>query len=304
MVGARPARARADEARPPAAPVPRQVHPAARRDPARALRAPGGRVLDPFAGSGTTLVQALECGLRRGRRRTSPRSTACSCGVKTGCVQPVRARARAARRARARRASAGRAVRVRARLVRAAGRRGAARVPLARSATTSTPTCCGSSSRAPPARPGGRPTSTSTSRARRSSSRTGATSTGASAGRSSAPAHFLAALRRSTRCADPGVRARPERGCEATVAARRRARARLRRPVRRGRHLAAVSRADRLPRAAPLRVRAARPRRPARARARRRRARHGAGRDRARTRRGSPPCSRTPARRCGRARRC
>ena len=29
----------------------------------------GGRVLDPFAGSGTTLVQALESGLRRDRRR-------------------------------------------------------------------------------------------------------------------------------------------------------------------------------------------------------------------------------------------
>jgi hypothetical protein len=30
---------------------------------------PGGRVLDPFAGSGTTLVQALESGRGRGRRR-------------------------------------------------------------------------------------------------------------------------------------------------------------------------------------------------------------------------------------------
>ena len=29
----------------------------------------GGRVLDPFAGSGTTLVQSLESGLRRRRRR-------------------------------------------------------------------------------------------------------------------------------------------------------------------------------------------------------------------------------------------
>ncbi len=35
-----------------------------------------GRVLDPFAGSGTTLVQALESGLTR-PASTSPRSTAC-----------------------------------------------------------------------------------------------------------------------------------------------------------------------------------------------------------------------------------
>ena len=37
-------------------------YPPARRSAARALRAAGGRVLDPFAGSGTTLVQALESG--------------------------------------------------------------------------------------------------------------------------------------------------------------------------------------------------------------------------------------------------
>ena len=43
-------------------PVPRQVRPAARRGAARAYVRPGGRVLDPFAGSGTTLVQALESG--------------------------------------------------------------------------------------------------------------------------------------------------------------------------------------------------------------------------------------------------
>ena len=42
----------------------------------------GGHVLDPFAGSGTTLVQALESGSMQ-RASTSPRSTACSCGVKT-----------------------------------------------------------------------------------------------------------------------------------------------------------------------------------------------------------------------------
>ena len=37
----------------------------------------GDHVLDPFAGSGTTLVQALESGLRRDRGRSSLRSTAC-----------------------------------------------------------------------------------------------------------------------------------------------------------------------------------------------------------------------------------
>ena len=40
--------------------------------------APGDHVLDPFAGSGTTLVQALESGWTR-RAWTSRPSTACSC---------------------------------------------------------------------------------------------------------------------------------------------------------------------------------------------------------------------------------
>ena len=50
---------RADEARPRAAPVPRQVRAAARRGrSSRRYFAPGDRVYDPFAGSGTTLVEA------------------------------------------------------------------------------------------------------------------------------------------------------------------------------------------------------------------------------------------------------
>ena len=82
------------------------------------------------------------------------------------------------------------------------------------------------------------------------------------------------------RSADSGLRrgARSARG--RARAPWRRAGARARRPVRRGRHLAAVSRPDRLPRAAPLRLRAARARRPARAGARRGCARDEQGRDR------------------------
>ncbi len=74
-------------------------------------------------------------------------------------------------------------------------------------------------------------------------------------------------------------------------APRRRAHRRVRGHVRRRRHLAALPGADRLPRAAPLRVRAARPRRPARARARRR-----GGRDVARGARGVPGRNRPLAR--------
>ena len=59
--------------------------------------------------------------------------------------------------------------------------------------------------------------------------------------------------------------------------ARRLHRRRARRLVRRDRHLTAVPGPDRLPRAAPIRVRAPRARRPSRARARRRRARERAG---------------------------
>ena len=55
-----PERERTARAPPPS--VPRQVRPAARRGAARSYVKPGGRVLDPFAGSGTTLVQCLESG--------------------------------------------------------------------------------------------------------------------------------------------------------------------------------------------------------------------------------------------------
>ena len=74
----------------------------------------------------------------------------------------------------------------------------------------------------------------------------------------------LARLKEFARVRDAARRARG--------AARRRARARAAGPFDARRHLAAVPGPDRLPRAAPLRVRAARARRPARARDRRRRA--------------------------------
>jgi hypothetical protein len=64
VVGTRPARARADEARPP------RLHPYLGKFIPQLVEtlldrylAPGDHVLDPFAGSGTALVQALESGL-------------------------------------------------------------------------------------------------------------------------------------------------------------------------------------------------------------------------------------------------
>ena len=63
MVGGRAARARADEARPPPPPVPGKFIPQLVEVLLDRYFAPGAHVLDPFAGSGTTLVQALESGL-------------------------------------------------------------------------------------------------------------------------------------------------------------------------------------------------------------------------------------------------
>ena len=81
VVGAAAAAGGADEARPRPPPVPRQVRSAAGRGvPAPLLRAAASCVLDPFMGSGTTLVEASALGDGRGRRATSRRSTACSSG--------------------------------------------------------------------------------------------------------------------------------------------------------------------------------------------------------------------------------
>ena len=144
-------------------------------------------VLDPFAGSGTTLVQALESG----RDATGVDVAAFNCLLMRGQdagAQPRRARARRARRAGAARGvgPSGPTGYV-ARVVRAPGRRGALALPVARRRLRARPTCCASSSPARRVRRGGRRTSTSTSRARRRSASTGATSTGGPAGRSRRP---------------------------------------------------------------------------------------------------------------------
>ena len=271
VVRARAARARADEARPPAAPVPGQVHPAARRGScSSATCRPGGRVLDPFAGSGTTLVQALESGhdatgvdiaafnalLMRGQDDAlQPRSRS-----STSCARRARGSATLEPQRRRRCES------VRPALVRAA---------------TPPPSCsrsvrsirdyehrgrpAASCWRARRARRAARRTSTSTSRATPQTRPVLVPQAQARvpAGRTARPTSCAAT--RSTRSRrDQGVRASPRARRMRDRAPRRRARARSRRSVRRDRHVAAVSGPDRLPRAAPLRVRAARARRPRR----------------------------------------
>jgi DNA modification methylase len=62
VVGGGASGAGADEARPPVAPVPGKFIPQLVERLLERYVTPGGHVLDPFAGSGTTLVQALESG--------------------------------------------------------------------------------------------------------------------------------------------------------------------------------------------------------------------------------------------------
>ena len=182
----------------------------------------GGRVLDPFAGSGTTLVQALESGLRRDRRRHRRASTRCSSASRRARTTSRRCAATCSGPTpRRRRSSRADAIRARRRRTCAPGSRRLRPRSCCTSARSSSrsarPTCCGSCSPARPARRGGRRTSTSSSRASRSSSRTGATSTGASAGRSSRPAGSCCATR-STRSSG-SRRSRPPgpTGCVARV---------------------------------------------------------------------------------------
>ena len=131
---ARSARARAHEARQPAAPVPGQVHPAARRDAPRAVRAGRRPCARPVRGLGHDARAGARARPRRDRRRHRRRSTRCSCGSRPA-LQPLHARARAPlaparasrRSSRSGRVPAGDAG-LRPALVRAGGGRPAARV--------------------------------------------------------------------------------------------------------------------------------------------------------------------------------
>ena len=276
MVRTRPAGARAHQARPPPAPVPRQVRAPARRGDARALlparpaRArPVRRLWDH------TRAGARERARRHRRRYRSVQLPAD--GRQDGRVQPLQARARRAGRALARGRGRG-AVGVRGALVRAAGRGRAARLPVdprrlrargrvARRARPRGAFGAADDALRPrlPARAAARGVLVPQAQADMPSGRDGVA--------------VPAPLRARHGGADHGVlpRARPRK--ERPGAARRLAR-RGAAALRRDRHVAAVSRADRLPRAASLRVRAARARRPPSARARRGREGRVARRDR------------------------
>ena len=100
----RPPGARADEARPPPAPVPRQVHPAARRGAARPLRGARRARARPVLGLGDDARAVARERLRRGRGGRGGVQLPAR-ARQDGAVRPVRARARAARRAARARAS-------------------------------------------------------------------------------------------------------------------------------------------------------------------------------------------------------
>ena len=114
---------------------------------------PGGRVLDPFAGSGTTLVQALESGYDAvGVDIAAFNALLISVKTREHDLAALEADVRAVGREPRGvvRAPAG----VRRRVVRAAGGRGAAPLPVADRGSTRARTCFGSCSRAQRARPG------------------------------------------------------------------------------------------------------------------------------------------------------
>ena len=278
-------RRRADEARPRAAPLPRQVRPAARRGlPRAATSRPGDRVYDPFAGSGTTLVEANAFGADAIGCDISAFNCLLDAG-EDGALLARRARARPARCARggaARRA--GRATRdavARSEwfapralgellAYRAAARaaaeppRRSPRVVLARAARSARLTTHFDLDF--PAAPRPSPTTASSTSAR-------------------------AVRRRRRRSSSPATRDDTIRRIRAFAALRTRAhgrgaaRRRAHRATARARPTASSprrrTRADRLPRAAPLRLRAARPRRPSRGGDRRRRRRRARARGRA-----------------------
>ena len=203
----------------------------------------GDHVLDPFAGSGTTLVQALESGLDA----TGVDIAAFNCllmRVKTAPYdlpelgEELRDVVRAGRVAAA---APETRERLPPRVVRAAGRR---RAPRLSRADPGVPAC-----RRPARDPlAGRavgaaapPTSISRRRRRHSGASTGATSTGASAGRSSPPPASSAATRSTRSRASRSSRASATTSCDGDSDARGRARGGACGAVRRDPHLAAVS---------------------------------------------------------------
>ena len=263
----------ADEARPRPASLPRQVRPAARRGLPPALLPPRRPRLRPVRRLGHDARRGERLRRRRGRLRHLGVQLPAARG-QDGALLARRARARSARRAGggpplapldARRDARGSAAGTRRRRsaellayrraavrLRAAVRRRRARRPLPRCALG-------------PADDALRPRLPARAR---DCARTSAASTSASAGRSSEARKFL--RRYTDRHGPPAARVRGR-----AQRARRRASCTPTRGPRacvRGdgsHHLAAVPGADRLPRAAPLRVRAARARRPADARDRR-----------------------------------
>ena len=190
--------------------------------------------------------------------------------------------------------------RLRRRVVRAAGRRRAASLPLADPGVRELRR---PSRRPRPCRPLGAADDALRPRlpARRSRASTGATSTVARAARSRAPASSSRHHRHGG--ADHRVRVGARRG-DARRSSSTATRVSWARRPHDGVIVAALPGPDRLPRAAPVRLRAARARRPPRAGARRGSARHGQGRDRgvrrgiaavlarskAAVRRGAPVC--------------
>ena len=264
---------------------------------------PRGRVLDPFAGSGTTLVQSLESG----RAATGVDIAAFNCLLSASRPRGTTSsswRRRSATRSRPPRPASrdGPGPWLHRTVVRAAGGRRAARLPLAGRRLRARRRPPG---RARPRRAVGaaddalRPRLPARAAGR---ARTGATSTGASAARSSGPSTSSAATRSTRSRGSRRSRASVTRGARRRSCTATRASSELGRAVRRRRHLAAVPGADRLPRAAPLRLRAARARRPARARGRRRRRRDEQGRARRVLAGDRRRAARTFAARCVRAR--
>ncbi len=266
MVGERPPGTRAHEARPPAAPVPRQVHPAARRSAARPL---------PRAGrarprSVRRLRDDARAGARVGTRRDRRRAGRVQLPARPGEDRAVRRRRarrgasrrlRAARLARARsRGSSTRALS--ARVVRAEGSRGAARLPRPRRGFAA-PGCAA-----------GDPLAGGALGAQGRALRPRGAAGGADGGvlvpqaPPDVPAGRVggllpAAVHARHAAAHRGVRSGSRLRAGGAGASRGRAGRRVRGDVRRDPHLAALSGTDRLPRAAPLRLRAARSRRPA-----------------------------------------